>query len=330
MSWADILEALMIHGGGHVMLSRKDVRTKQTQLLLDNGLLPVSVDYRLCPEMNIIEGPMTDVCDALQWARYTLPNLELKCPGLQVDGQSIVVIGWSTGGTLAMTLAWLASQQGFNPPEAILAFYCPTDYEAACWKTSNYPEMSEPSAIPTYDLLEGVEEKPITGYKISPKHKSTGGWMSLEDPRSRIVLHMNWHGQALPVLLHGLPSRKTQGAGAETERWQSREQPSEEEIVSISPLAQIRLGSYRTPTFLVHGTRDDLIPWRQSQMTYDALTSKGVNAGINILDDAIHLFDLHRDPDGKGWLAVQEGYDFLFSCLRNRGDGREGGQLQSA
>lgn len=279
------------------MLSRKDIRPKQIQLLLDNGLLPVSVDYRLCPEMNIIEGPMTDVCDALRWARYTLPTLELNCPGLRVDGQSIVVIGWSTGGTLAMTLAWLASKQGFKPPEAILAFYCPTDYEAACWKAPNYPEKSAPSAIPTYDLLEGVEDGPITSYKIPAHHKPIGGWMSVSDPRSRIVLHMNWHGQTLPVLLHGLPSRTAKVTGVEM---RSMDQPSQEEIISISPLAQILRGNYRTPTFLVHGTRDDLIPWQQSQTTYAALTSKGVRAGIKILEGAVHLFDLHRDPDGEG------------------------------
>ena len=299
------------------MLSRKDIRPRQTQLLLDNGLLPVSVDYRLCPEMNIIEGPMTDVCDALRWARYTLPQLELKCPGLQVDGESVVVIGWSTGGTIAMMLAWLASQQGLNPPEAILSFYCPTDYEDACWKTPNYPEKSAPSAIPTYDLLEGVQDGPITSYKIPANQKPTGGWMSLSDPRSRIVLHMNWHGQTLPVLLRGLPSLKTKAAGAKTEGWKFMDQPSREEIISISPLAQILRGSYRTPTFLVHGTNDDLIPWQQSQRTYAALTGKGIRAGINVLEGAVHLFDLHRDPDGKGWRAVQEGYDFLFSCLWN-------------
>lgn len=319
----------MIHGGGHIMLSRKDIRPKQTQRLLDNGLLPVSVDYRLCPEMNIIEGPMTDVCDALQWARYTLPNLELNCPGLRVDGQSVVVIGWSTSGTLAMTLAWLASKQGLRPPEAILAFYCPTDYEAACWKAPNYPEKSPPSAIRAYDLLEGMEDGPITSYKISVNHKPIGGWMSLSDPRSRIVLHMNWHGQTVPVLLHGLPSRKKKSAGVEMESWRSIDQPSQEEKISIRPLAQVLRGSYRTPTFLVHGTRDDLIPWQQSQMTYAALTSKGIHAGINILEGAVHLFDLYRDHDGKGWRAVQEGYDFLFSCLRNPEHGRYGDQLQS-
>ena len=122
----------MIHGGGHIMLSRKDIRQKQTKLLLDHGLLPVSIDYRLCPEVNIIEGPMADVCDALQWARFQLPAMKLNCPELRIDGEKVVVVGWSTGGHLAMTLAWTALQHNLKPPEAILAFYCPTDYEADC------------------------------------------------------------------------------------------------------------------------------------------------------------------------------------------------------
>lgn len=54
----------MIHNG-HIMFSRKDVRAKQTQLLLDNRRLPIGIDYRLCPEVSIIEDSMTDVCDAL-------------------------------------------------------------------------------------------------------------------------------------------------------------------------------------------------------------------------------------------------------------------------
>lgn len=122
----------MVHGGGHIMLSRKEVRAKQTQLLLDNGLLPVSIDYRLCPEVNILDGAMTDVCDALQWARHQLPTLKLKCPGLTIDGEKVVVIGWSTGGHLAMTLAWTPKMRSVKPPDAILAFYCPTDLEDEC------------------------------------------------------------------------------------------------------------------------------------------------------------------------------------------------------
>lgn len=122
----------MIHGGGHCMLSRKDIRPQQIKIMLENGLLPVSIDYRLCPELKLIEGPITDICDALQWARDVLPTLKLKCPGLQVDGDQVVAIGWSSGGHLAMTLAWTARLNNVKPPQAILAFYCPLDYEDEC------------------------------------------------------------------------------------------------------------------------------------------------------------------------------------------------------
>ena len=115
------------------MLSRKDCRPRQTQLLLDKGFLPVAIDYRLCPEMTLQEGPMKDVCDALHWARTRLPSLRLDCSGLKVDGERVAAIGWSTGGTLAMTLAWTPRlQSSLKPPEVILAFYCPTDYGDEC------------------------------------------------------------------------------------------------------------------------------------------------------------------------------------------------------
>ncbi len=116
------------------MLSRKDVRSKQVQLLLENGRLPVSIDYRLCPEVNIIDGPITDVCEALKWAQKTLPQKDIKHPGLKIDGEKVIVVGWSTGGPLAMSLAWSSVQRGIEPPDAILTFYCPTNYHAECTK----------------------------------------------------------------------------------------------------------------------------------------------------------------------------------------------------
>lgn len=121
----------MIHGGSHIIFSRKDIRPAQTRLLLAKGFVPVSLDHRMCPEMSLAEGPMVDICDALKWARYTLPKIKLKSP-LQIDGERVVVVGWSSGGQLAMSLAWTAPSKGLKPPEAILAFYSPTDYEDDC------------------------------------------------------------------------------------------------------------------------------------------------------------------------------------------------------
>ena len=80
----------------------------------------------------MIEGPMSDVRDALRWAREELPFLNLNRPGLKIDGGFVAAIGWSTGGTLAMSLGFTARSHGIKPPEVILAFYSPTNYDDEC------------------------------------------------------------------------------------------------------------------------------------------------------------------------------------------------------
>jgi len=67
---------------------------------------------------------MADVCNALEWTRYELPHLKLK-----VERLKTVAIWWSSGGQLAMSLGWAAPARGLSPPEAVLAFYSPTNYE---------------------------------------------------------------------------------------------------------------------------------------------------------------------------------------------------------
>lgn len=86
------------------------------------------------------------------------------------------------------------------------------------------------------------------------------------DPRCRIVLHMNWKAQTLPVILSGLPCEaRVVGNEMEITNWTALPQPPLVEIVHCSALAQVKRENYKTPTFLVHGTADELIPWQQSR-----------------------------------------------------------------
>ena len=110
-------------------LSRKAVRPAQTAYLLENGILPVSADYRLCPEVNLIDGPIADIRDLIGWAQSTLPSL-VRSDGIQLDISRIAMVGWSTGGHLCMTTAWTTKEAGIEPPRAILSFYSPTDFES--------------------------------------------------------------------------------------------------------------------------------------------------------------------------------------------------------
>jgi len=305
---------LMIHGGGHVMLSRKDVRPRQTQLLLDHGVLPVAIDYRLCPETTLLEGPLVDAHSAYAWARRVLPTLNLTSTSVRLDASRVVVVGWSTGGTVAMSLAWTSVPRGLPAPDAILVFYCPTDYEDEFWTRPNVPDHTDAYAEDKFDLLEGVYPAPITAYNVPTKMVAMAGWIAPKDARSRIVLHMNWHGQTLPVLFRGLPSAEHAGRTKDA-TWQNMAQPSNNEIVQGSPYAQIVRGNYKSPTHIVFGTNDDLIPWQQAKRTTDALRAAGIESGLTLVKDQPHLFDMYGDPTGKKWEAVLEGYAFLLNRI---------------
>lgn len=146
--------------------------------------------------------------------------------------------------------------------------------------------------------------------------------MTLKDPRWRIIIHYNWKAQLVPVLVNGLPSKaratttnnnSTNAKKNTDDDWEALPMPAAEDIQAVSPYAQIVRGNYHTPTFLVHGDNDDLIPWQQSRDTVEALRERGVEAGLAAPREAGHAFDLwpNEDPLGTGWAAVQEGYDFV-------------------
>ena len=137
------------------------------------------------------------------------------------------------------------------------------------------------------------------------------------DPRCRIVLHMNWKAQTLPALLSGLQTRVAEDGSVPVPHDQTAlPQPSTQEIVRCSPLAQVKRGLYTTPTFLVHGTADELIPWQQSQRVWQELTSRGVIAHLELIPGRPHICDTSRDPKSADWMAVERGYEFLARAIR--------------
>lgn len=146
--------------------------------------------------------------------------------------------------------------------------------------------------------------------------------MSLHDERWRINIHMNWNAQLVPILVHGLPTRKKADrrdddddvGGRTTTHWESLPWPALEAIQAISPYAQIVRGNYRTPTFIVHGERDDLIPCQQSRDTIAALQAQGVvEAHVAVVAGVGHAFDLDpaEDRQGNGWAAMEKAFAFL-------------------
>ncbi|KAL9608394.1 MAG: hypothetical protein Q9167_006774 [Letrouitia subvulpina] len=301
----------MIHGGGHMTLSRKAVRPFQTAFLLAHGVLPVSIDYRLCPEVNLIEGPIQDVCDAYAWVQRggLQAALRLSRHGVLVDGVRTVVIGWSTGGHLAMTTAWMSKQAGLRPPVAILSFYGPTDFESGdldVRRAEEYPDRR----LPMDEIIASLPAVPITSYSTSLTSTDSShlGWIRPGDPRSELVLSLFKEGNGLPLLLNGIhPS---------TSATSPLSPPSPERIASISPLAHVRNGTYTTPTCLIHGTKDEIVPFEIAGAFCKALQKAGVKGRLGIVEGARHIHDLQLKENDEGWWAgVGVGYDFLLEEL---------------
>ncbi|EXJ91405.1 hypothetical protein A1O1_04517 [Capronia coronata CBS 617.96] len=319
--------ALMIHGGGHFLYGRRDIPMKHVRVLIQRGFLPVSVDYRLCPETTLLQGPVADCCEALCWARRTLPFLELGGPAVTIDPGKLIALGWSSGGHLAMTLGYTAASRGVKPPEVILPFYSPTDLESDHWDKPIYPKAAEEEPTDVWDFLDGVCDEPILDYTPVTSKKTASLSLTLQDDRARIILHLNWKAQTLPVMFHGLPSKNKVVEGNTTD-WKALPKPAVEQLRAASPYWQILQGAYCTPTFMVHGNHDDWVPWQMSQRTIEALKSKGVEADIEIADRCGHAFDLFtvEDPLGTGWAAVEHAYDFACRVL-SPGEGTANGTV---
>lgn len=131
---------------------------------------------------------------------------------------------------------------------------------------------------------------------------------------------MNWKAQTLPIIVSGLPcSSSVSDEDSSRVDWTTLPQPPLREIQRRSPLAQIKLGNYKTPTFLVHGTKDELIPWQQSHKTWKCIVSHGIDAKLALIKDAPHICDTSKDHESAGWKAVLRGYGFLADNVRIRG-----------
>ncbi|KAK8054757.1 hypothetical protein PG994_009824 [Apiospora phragmitis] len=220
--------ALMIHGGGHLTLSRRAVRPRQTKLLLANGILPVSLDYRLCPQVNVLDGPMRDVRDACIWAQKVLPDI-MEPKGIAIDRSRYVVVGWSTGGTLAMTTSWTAQQAGLCAPTAILAFYCPVEYDpkgyhlsylppktpywgdtkssperTGMWRESTrFPQSCCIIKVANYYRLSSTQ---TTQHVVKNENDTTNsGWVQPGDPRSELVLALIKENRGMSLLFNDHP-----------------------------------------------------------------------------------------------------------------------------
>ena len=81
-------------------------------------------------------------------------------------------------------------------------------------------------------------------------------------------------------------------------------------------MAHLRNGTYAVPTFLIHGTEDEIVPYQTAVMFVDAMRAKGIRTGLATVKGARHIHDLKLNEGDEGWYeGVGVGYDFLLAEL---------------
>lgn len=98
------IAALYFHGGGYIVGSRKMLSDALIEALNEAGFVAASSDYRLCPTISVLDGPVADSVAAYEWAQDELPVLLEKEYGIRTNGKNIVTLGHSCGGGLALLM----------------------------------------------------------------------------------------------------------------------------------------------------------------------------------------------------------------------------------
>lgn len=158
-----------IHGGALIVGARDGVDARLRDLLLKEGYVFVSIDYRLAPETKL-PAILEDVGDAIRWIRK---DLKEKLP---VNGDKLAVLGGSAGGYLTLTTGYRVQP----PPVCLVSFWGYGDI-AGDW-------YSKPDAFYRRQPLVSKEEAygAVGGPEISGTHGKTA--------RSRFYLYCRQNG----------------------------------------------------------------------------------------------------------------------------------------
>lgn len=84
------------------------VNKDQIEDSLERGWIVVVPDHRLCPQVDIANGPMEDIRDLLLWIYDGHLDGLLSCSeadkSMRIDRDRVMAFGTSSGGTLALAL----------------------------------------------------------------------------------------------------------------------------------------------------------------------------------------------------------------------------------
>jgi acetyl esterase/lipase len=106
----DVVLAIGIHGGFFVIGSALHVPPAQIKYLTRHGFVVVAPDYRLCPQVDVWNGPVQDCLNLYAWIVSGALQQSLMEHHISLDESRIVLFGQSVGGTLCQILVFFVTE----------------------------------------------------------------------------------------------------------------------------------------------------------------------------------------------------------------------------
>jgi len=213
-----------IHGGALIMGSRSGVPRQLLDLCRKEGIVLVSLDYRLAPEV-ILPAIIEDVEDAFRWLHEQGPQL------LHIDPDRVVVAGGSAGGYLTLMTGFRIKPR----PTALVSYWGYGDVDGPWYTQPSEHYRKHVPLIAREEAYNGVGHKVLTG--------SEGGG-DAQKARSRFYLYLRQNG---------LWTREVTGFDPEKER---------PKLDPYCPVRNVSAAN--PPTLLIHGTEDTDVPYELS------------------------------------------------------------------
>ncbi|KAH8886916.1 alpha/beta-hydrolase [Thozetella sp. PMI_491] len=278
-----------IHGGAFMLGSAGMVNKDQIQDCLSRGWVVVVPNHRLCPQVDLLDGPMRDSRDLLAWIQdgsleqFISKEVEAPC---QVDTDFIFAFGTSSGGHLSLCL-------GFDVPRPVAGIYDmygPCSFADPFW-TSELPhvKLKLPEGLTPEFLNQVYSEKPVPIEGGVSLEGQAPGPPNFSEPRQAFAFTQIAGGTVMDAIF---PSKE----------WQK-----------VDPLRNIT--AQFPPTFIVHGQSDTMVPIGLSRQLYASLQKNGVNCGMREVPGEEHTFAARMKVGSATWELQREGFDFLERLL---------------
>ncbi|KAL1393057.1 Alpha/Beta hydrolase protein [Phyllosticta capitalensis] len=300
--------AIGIHGGAFTLGHSGMVSGDQIDDCLARGWLVVSIDHRLCPQVDMLAGPIADARAALAWVHSTSPDssldAELRAHGHErvcVDREAVVAFGTSSGGTLALALGWGGG--GGGPEEgpgvkAVLALYGATAFGDPFWSTP-LPFIPVPEGATEEFINRVYDEVPVpTQGGVSLEGQQGGGDAADEAQRERDRIR---HAFAFTHIARGT----LLDVAFPSKRWEQIDA-----TLNISPSFP--------PTCIVHGTEDKMVPGYLSRKLFAELQRHGVKSEFIDVPGEGHTFVGKMVKGSRTWELQRRGFDFLEEVIGTR------------